>query len=219
MRSSTAPTRAEDLALDVAAAERLLAASRAAGVPRNVLLSSLSARDGAPSVYGRQKVAVERLFSTVRDTVLRAGLVVGGGGLFAAMRAHVRDGRPVPVISGGCQPVQIVAIADLLRAVAAVIDRDLPGLLVVAHPEAVPYRELQKAIARHERVRPRLVPVPYHLVEVAVRIAEALRLPLPIRRDSLVGLRAMTWVDPRPSLERLELRLESLSEALLELSP
>src|SRR5512145_2846002 len=49
------------LELNVAAAERLLGACRAAGVGQKVFLSSLSASPAARSIYGRQKLAIERL--------------------------------------------------------------------------------------------------------------------------------------------------------------
>lgn len=208
-----------DVEQNVAAAERLLAASRAAGVGRNVFLSSLSAREDAASAYGRQKWLVERGFSGPRDAVVRAGLVVGAGGLFAAMAAHVRAGKPIPVIEGGSQPVQVVALPDLAAAILRVLERDLAGTFVVAHPEPVPYRDLHAALARRAGVRPRFLPVPFGLLDLALRAGEALRLPLAVRRDSLLGLRAMAAVDPRPDLARLGLSVRSFAEALEALPP
>jgi nucleoside-diphosphate-sugar epimerase len=205
--------------LNVAAARRLLEAAGGAGVARSIFLSSLSAKEGASSAYGRQKLAIERLFSEAHQTVVRPGLVVGNGGAFAAMRAHVRAGRPIPVIGDGRQPVQIVAVSDLLRALEIVIERDLTGVFVVAQAAAVPYRDFQAALARNAGVRARFVRVPYHLVRAALWLAEAVGLPLGLSKDSLEGLRAMTWVDPRPDLEHLGLQVKPFADALEELSP
>lgn len=207
------------LDLNVEAARRLLAASRRAGVRRNVFLSSLSAKEHASSAYGRQKLAIERLFDGAADTVLRPGLVLGDGGLFRSTVAHVRARRPIPLIGRGQQPLQVVALDDLTRAVETVIERELAGRFVLAHPEAVPYRAFYAKVAARLGVGPRFVWVPYHLVSAALGVAEWMGLRLPVDRDNLRGLRAMSWVDPHASLAHLGLRLRSFDDVLQEFAP
>jgi len=206
--------------LNVAAAERLLAASRVAGIAQNVFLSSLSAREGARSEYGRQKYDIERLFLIYGGAVVRAGLVVGDGGLFASMRAHVRAGWPVPVIGDGRQPIQIIALPDLVRAIEIVLARELRGCYIVAHPDAIAYREFYRAVAASVGTSARFVRVPYSALSVALFVAEKLRLEgaLPVNRDTVRGLRAMTYVDPRGDLARFALAPKNFFEVLQELS-
>ena len=74
-------------------------------------------------------------------------------------------------------------------------------------------------LAARMGVRPHFVPLPYHLVSSALFLAEAVGMRLPVDRDSLLGLRTMTYVDPRADLERLGLDPRSFEQALKELSP
>ena len=116
--------------LNVDGTAALLRARRAAGVSRAVFLSSLSARPGATSVYARQKLDAEALFAAGDDAVIRAGLVLGPGGLVGDTVALMRRVRVVPVIGGGRQPVQPVGIEDLATIVERIVTRDdLAGTL------------------------------------------------------------------------------------------
>ena len=73
----------------------------AAAGARQVFFSSYSARPDAASEYGATKYAIEKMFLDAGQAVVRPGLVIGDGGLFAKQRAALRKTPIVPLIAGG----------------------------------------------------------------------------------------------------------------------
>ncbi|GAB6124853.1 NAD-dependent epimerase/dehydratase family protein [Humidesulfovibrio idahonensis] len=61
-------------------------AAAAAGVPYQLFMSSHSARPDAPGECGRTKYRLEQVFLAAGHAVVRPGLVVGEGGLYAKQR-------------------------------------------------------------------------------------------------------------------------------------
>jgi nucleoside-diphosphate-sugar epimerase len=177
---------------------------------RSLFISSLAAHPGAISVYGRHKLASEPLF----DAVLRPGLVLGDGGLVERSVRLMRRRRVVPMVAGGSQPLQTVAIDDLVTAVERVVDGGLSGAFAVADPQATSYRDVYAAIARALGLRVRFVPVPYRLLEAVLRAAAAARLDVGVGVENLRGLRAARHVDTAADLKRLGLELAPLEDAI-----
>jgi NADH dehydrogenase len=181
-------------------ARALLDAARASGV-KPIFLSSFSAHEDAISSYGRSKLAIERLFDQPGETVLKLGLVVGDGGVFARMRAAVKGRRLVPV-PGAAKPVQVVAVEDVCHAVERVIRDDLAGTFWVATPDSVPMRALYRALAGPEA---RLVPIPLTPLHLLARGARRVGLSLPFTVDNVAGLMRMRAHPTRADLSRLGL--------------
>jgi NADH dehydrogenase len=189
--------------VNVAAAQKLIEIARANGT-RIVFLSTLSAHDEARSHYGITKLRMEPLFDPGRDTVLRLGLVLGrSGGLFGSIVDTLKSAKVVPLPDGGRQPVQIIAMDDLVRIVAGVVERGIPGRYEVAHPEVYRMRDLYEAIMARTGAKPLLVPVPLALIGAGVRVVEALGLPFPVTSENVLGLRHMHVFDTTASLAAL----------------
>ena len=182
--------------------ERLIVTARRQGA-RVLFLSTLSAHEGARSHYGRSKLALEKLFDPARDCVLRLGLVLGSGGLFGSLVGLIRGARVIPLPDGGRQPIQTLWMGDLVRAVENVIDRGITGRYDVAAPDVHAMRDLYRAVMRGLGVAPRLVNVPIGLVELGAGTLEALRVPFPIRRENVLGLRALRAIDTAGSMNAL----------------
>lgn len=200
-------------ALDADAANRqgtrrVIAAARAHGA-HLVFLSTLSAHDGAVSHYGRSKLELERMFDSARDTILRLGLVMDrSGGLFGSIAGTLRSAAVVPLVDGGRQPIQTLAMEDLLRIVEQVAERRSAGSFDVADPVPHRMRDLYEAVLRAAPRRPLLVPVPLGLVAFGAGLLEALRVPAPVTRENVLGLKALRAFDTAPSLARLGVTLE-----------
>ncbi|HTD34286.1 MAG TPA: NAD-dependent epimerase/dehydratase family protein, partial [Candidatus Elarobacter sp.] len=114
------------------------AASRA-GI-RFVFVSSLSAEGEASSAYAEQKRRIESLLGG-DALIVRPGLIAGAGGLFQRLRATAS--RPVvPLIDGGRQTVQIVAIDDVCSAVRVALDARLAGAHNVVAPPPLTLRDV-----------------------------------------------------------------------------
>ncbi|MEN8182143.1 MAG: NAD-dependent epimerase/dehydratase family protein [Myxococcota bacterium] len=195
---------------------RILEASRRAGVRRFVFISSLVAHAAAPSYYGRSKFLLEGLLDPSRDLVVRPGLILArqGEGLFQQMRETIRRAGWVPVFGGGKQPLQTVHVDDLCEGLARALERDLTGALNVAEADPVSMSVFLRMLADRLGIRCTLVPLPLGLTIAGVRIAEALRVPLPIRSESLLGLKALRRVPVEADLSRLELNVRTAAESL-----
>jgi nucleoside-diphosphate-sugar epimerase len=184
-------TRPTDIwRVNVAGTNRLLDAARKAEVGRIIVLSSMSAFPGTTQLYGRSKLDIEAMTTESGGCAIRPGLVHGkqAGGMAGAMR-KLSALPVVPVIAGGAG-VYTVREDDLMAVVARLASADsLPtGVISVAHPDRVTLADLLKVFAAEENHRPRTFPVPWQLVYGLLRSSEYLRLRLPFRADSLLGV-------------------------------
>jgi NADH dehydrogenase len=177
---------------------------------RSLFISSVAAQPGTTSHYGRQKLACEPLF----DAALRPGLVLGDGGLVRRTANVMRRMRMVPLVAGGRQPLQTIAVDDVVTAVERVVDRGLVGVYTVADARPTTYRDVYRAIAAALGLRVLFVPVPYGALELALRSAAVARIDLGVGTDNLRGLRSARFIDTTADLERLGLRPEPMEAAL-----
>lgn len=201
-----------DPAREIASAQSLLEKARAEGA-RLVFVSSQTAREDAPTDYGRTKWRIERLVLAGDGGVVRPGQVYGGpdAGLFGTLVALVRRLPLLPALlpAPGIQPVHVDDLAQAIVAVGTVG----AGATVfqVAEPEPVSFTDFLRAIARHRLHRRRLfVPVPALLIELARR-ASFHRVDALERLGSLLALQPM---DTRASLDALGLRLRPLANGM-----
>jgi nucleoside-diphosphate-sugar epimerase len=206
-------TRREDIwRVNVEGTRRLLAAATAEGVGRVVVLSSMSAYPGTRQLYGQAKLAIEEAALATGAVVLRPGLVYGAdpGGTAGALRRLTR--LPLlPLISPDA--VQFPVHEDEVGAAvvaAATVERAPAGPVGVAAPAAVPFSRVLEMLAAAEGRRCRFlpIPVPWQLALGAIRAAELLRLPLPFRSDSILGLvRPAASVPGAEELSRLGVQI------------
>jgi nucleoside-diphosphate-sugar epimerase len=180
---------------NVDGSRRLFETARAQGVQKVVFFSSIAARDGTSSTYGGDKLRIEQLLDTDRDLIIRPGLVIGDGGIFRALYSSTRKFRVAPIIRGGRQPVYIIGIEDLGRALHDVIERDRHGTFLFASRDAVPNGTLYRAIGHKAGVEVRLIPLPYGPTLRMLEFVEYLGMTLPISSSSLKGVRNMRPVD------------------------
>jgi nucleoside-diphosphate-sugar epimerase len=203
--------------VNVSGTGRLLAAARECGVKKSIFMSSMSAHESAVSIYGRQKLAIEALLDASSDVILRCGLIVGNGGIVHQMANFLRTKRVVPLVDGGTQPLQIISIHNLLQVIEQVLERDLHGRFVVANPEVYAYKELYNTMGSQLGVNPMFVPVPFFVLLAAMRTIAFLRLPLAVNEDNLWGLKKLRAVDNAADVKELDVKLDTLREALARL--
>ncbi|HET9480245.1 MAG TPA: NAD(P)-dependent oxidoreductase [Candidatus Polarisedimenticolia bacterium] len=204
-----------------AGTSRVLEAARRAGVSRFVFISSQSAHDGALSYYGRSKRALEARLSPDRDLAIRPGLVVGPGqaGLFQRMVETVGRSAIIPLFGGGRQPLQTVHVEDLARAIEAAVEKGLTGVFTIAEPEPTSMRRFLALLAGRLGRRPLFVPVPLAPALAILRLAEAMRLSLPVSSENLLGLRQLRADDTRADLAAIGVPVRSLVASLTALFP
>jgi len=184
-------TSARDIwRVNVAGTRRLLEAAKEAGVDRIISLSSMSAFAGTSQLYGRAKLDIEAITIASGGCAVRPGLVHGeqAGGMAGAMR-RLTALPVVPVLAGGAG-LYTVREDDLMRVIALLASAASlePGTISVAHPSRVTLTELLTTFAAQEHRRCRVVPLPWQLAYGVLRSCEFMRLRLPFRADSLLGL-------------------------------
>jgi nucleoside-diphosphate-sugar epimerase len=213
-------TRHRDIwRVNVEGTRRLVQASAAAGA-RFVLISSMSAYPGTKQIYGQAKLAAERAVLDSGGSVVRLGLVYGneGRGMIGALQRLV--GLPLtPLIGRNARQFTIYAndmVRGVLRlALGTECGHDPIGL---AHPRAVRFEDLLVALARRAGTRLRAFDVPWPAAYGAMRLAEALRVPLPLRADSVLGLvRPAPFVPRADHWAHLDVRIRSFEEWAREL--
>jgi len=208
-----------DIETNIGGAKRLLTAARKNSLKMTLFLSSLSSRSDAISNYGKQKFAIELLFNTRNDCVVRAGVVLGDGGLFAQMSGHVRKGKRVPLIDGGDQPMQPIYIDDLMTIIDTILENHLHGNFIAADSVPVPYKLFFQTMCEVVGVKPKFVHVPSSVLNIFLSIAEALHVNLPITRENVLGLKNMIVEDSSNDLERLNIKLMPYRDAFEKLYP
>jgi len=170
---SIAPRRGESLkALHEEQTRALVSLCRERGVKKIVLLSALGTAPGAGTDYQATKWAAEAVLrgSSLNYVILRPSLIVGrlagrrDSKLVARYRRLIESRKAVPVIAGGGNKIQPVFIADLLAAIAAVLDTPLYDRqeLELGGPDIVSMRQLIEALmSALGSIKPiRAVPLP-----------------------------------------------------------
>ena len=176
--------------VNVEGTRRLLEVAAEARMRRILVLSSMSAFEGTTQFYGRAKLDIEAMTEGLGGCAVRPGLVVGErpGGMAAALQKLTR--LPIVPLTAGAGRLYTVREDDLMEAIAALAAVDVltPGTVCVAHPIPVLLEDLLIALAALKGQSCRFVSVPWQPVYWLLRTAEALRLRLPFRADSLLGL-------------------------------
>ena len=150
---------------DAEAARTFARAAADAGVQRVIYLGGLG-RDGDQlSPHLRSRREVERLLAStgVPVTVLRAGIIVGHGGVSWEMTRQLVAHLPAMVTPRWVHTrTQPIAIADVVRYLVGVLEApDAEGrVFEVGGPEVLQDREMLTRVAEIQNRRPLIVPVP-----------------------------------------------------------
>jgi len=179
--------------VNVAGAEKLFSAARAAGVEKMVCISTISAFAGCRSLYGQAKLEIEKIALAHGAQVIRPGLVYGDGpgGMFGKLTAQVRKSSRIPLIGDGSQIQFLVHQEDL----CAFIERCANGevklagkILTAANAQPWPFKDLLREIARGQGREIKFIPLPWRFVWAGLKMAELCGRRLNFRSDSLVSL-------------------------------
>jgi nucleoside-diphosphate-sugar epimerase len=178
----------------------LLEAAKEQGVSRRVFISSVSSFEGCRSLYGKAKLQIEAAALAMGCAVVRPGLVYGEnpGGVMASLQRAASAAPVLPMIGDGSYPQYLVHDEDLARLVFLLCQKDArfeAKPITAANPEKIPLRDIIRRIAARKGRRVHFIPIPWQLILLGLKTAEALRLPAPFRSDSLVG---MIFQNPAP---------------------
>lgn len=164
----------------------------AAGISQQLFFSSYSAGPQATSLYGRTKLALEQGLAERRGMcIVRPGLVLGDGGLYGRMRHWAQRLPLVPLPDGGRGRVPVIEIEQLCRLTLQLARmRPPPAEANLFKPQLRSLRDLVLQAAVEVDKHPAILPIPSHALLWALRVAERLRLSLPVNPDNLAGFLA-----------------------------
>ncbi len=202
--------------------QNVLAAAKAAGVSRFVLMSALGVSEQTSTLvpYYEAKWAMEEAVreSVLEHVIFRPSFVFGReGGVLPLFVRQVRWSPVTPVLGSGERRLQPIWVEDVAAYFAAAID--LPAeranrTFDLVGPDRVTWNELYERIARTLGKRRRQVHVPISLARTGAALAE--RLPrAPLTRDQLTMLEAGDNVgDPAPARKAFGIEPIGLDEQL-----
>jgi uncharacterized protein YbjT (DUF2867 family) len=150
---------------DADGAKAFAAAAAEAGVNRIIYLGGLGEDADSLSDHLRSRREVERLLGStgVPTTTLRAGIIVGTGGISWEMTRQLVEHLPAMITPRWVHTkTQPIAIADVVRYLVAVLE--LPEAagrhFDIGGPEVLEYVEMLTRVGRIEGRRTVVVPVP-----------------------------------------------------------
>jgi hypothetical protein len=150
----------------------------------------MSAFTGTSQLYGRAKIDIEAITVQFGGCAVRPGLVYGkqAGGMAGSLR-KLTALPVVPVITGDAG-VYTAAEEDLMEAIALLASAAHlePGIISLAHPDRVTLVDMMRVFAAQENRRCRFIPIHWKFVYGVLSAGESMRLRLPFRADSLLGL-------------------------------
>jgi NADH dehydrogenase len=185
----------------------VIAAARAAGVHKIVMLSFLRARPACGSGYHESKWAAEELVrkSGLDFTVVKASMTFGRGDHMLDHLSHLLHTLPVFATVGLREkPVRPVAIQDLVRVLAAaLIDERLSRETVaVMGPETLTLSEVARRVGRLVGRSPLVVPAPAAFNYLVARLAEWL-MKVPLASVAQVRILEEGLVEPSGQVDLL----------------
>lgn len=190
-------------AVHVRGTTTMVAAARAAGVPRIVMLSFLRARPDGPTSYHRSKWAAEEIVraSGLTYTILKAGVIHGRGDHMLDHLSHAFHTFPVFGLVGlRDRPIRPVAVDDVTRILAAAALGDprlVDATIAVLGPDEMPLGEAVRRVAQATGRRPLFVRLPVGAHLAIARLAEwTMKVPLIARAQ--VHILAEGVVDALP---------------------
>jgi nucleoside-diphosphate-sugar epimerase len=193
---------AQDLQrVNVAGSEKLLRAAREAGIEKLIYISSISAFDECRSLYGKTKLATEKIARSLNAIVIRPGLIYSeqADAMFGRLIHQVEHARMLPLFGGGRQIQYLVHEQDVAEFICRCAEGTLnppPAPVTIAHDQPWTFRQILEEIARAKGKKISFVPVPWRLLWAIIKTAELCGVRLNFRSDSLVSL---MYQNPNPS--------------------
>lgn len=167
----------------------LLTAGERAGVKRQLYLSSFAAHAEARSEYGKTKFTLEKEFQVRGHVIIRPGLVIGPGGLFARSVTTLSRFPVLPLIDGGRDPIPLITIRDFLEALDGLLEKSEGENHNWFYEPMVSFRELVTLIKRASGGRVLYLPIPFRAALAVLDFADRLPVRLPVSRENLLGLK------------------------------
>lgn len=199
------------------ATKQLKDCSEKYNVGQFIFLSSLSAHENTLSDYGKAKLKIEKLLCSNQDLVLKPGLVLGDGGLFARLKVAFQNNQFIPVIGNGLQPLYTVALGELVQTIDLAINHQVTGNFTVAGPQPVTMIEFYQLLKKHLKTSCYFVKVPYWAIQLLLSIAKMLGIKLPVTKENVLGLKSMQVFDTQSAISKFNIQYLDTNQTIQNL--
>jgi uncharacterized protein YbjT (DUF2867 family) len=200
-------SEAEFERVHVSLPQTIVAACKAAGVPRIVQMSSLGAALDAPSQYLRSKARGEQVFaeSGLDVTILRPSVVFGEGDKLLNVFAQLQQSFPFVPLAGSTAQFQPVWVEDVAQAVVNVLHGGhyennsasrsvhagcMPKTYEIAGQQVLTLRQLFELAGRCVGTARAIFHLPNGLARVQAALMEMMPGPTLMSRDNLDSMRS-----------------------------
>jgi nucleoside-diphosphate-sugar epimerase len=201
--------------INAVGSDYLFDAATRAGVKRQIFISSMAAFEGCRSKYGLCKLAAEEAARIRGGVVVRPGLIHGGSnvGLAARITMLAKKLSVVPMIGSGRYALYTCHIDDLCELLIHVAQMERPpfGVITAANASPVTLRMLVERAKANDNA-PLIIPIPWHLLAGALRLAEILGLRIGFRSDSVVSIVNADSAPDFAALQGLPVRFRAFPE-------
>jgi NADH dehydrogenase len=217
--AATTISKAIDSDIEMEAAKRLIKAAKQASA-KIIFISSQTAREDAPTIYGRTKWQIEKLILAAEGLVVRPGQVYGGPerGLFGEL---VRTMHRLPIIPAffPAPKIQPVHVDDLVAALLQCAkSNNIPSsVLHIGATQPVSFTKFLRTISR---VRIQSYRLPIALPVGFIRFAGTIlrkRLCMALGIDRLISLFDLPEMQTSRDLQLLGISLRPLSSGMTRL--
>jgi nucleoside-diphosphate-sugar epimerase len=172
---------------------RLFKAARAGGIKQIIYISSISAFDNCESLYGQAKLTIEKEVARFGGSIIRPGLIFGGrlGGFLAGLKSLAMRLPVIPLIGSGNQILYFSHIEDLCELIFKLSSQPnvVPSIPITAACEnGTTFKKILSILARQGNKSPLLIPVPWKIIWLSLKILEWAGIRMGFRSDSVISL-------------------------------
>lgn len=197
---------------------KLVAACKAAGVPRIVHVSALGAQAGGPSMYLRSKAAGETVLlqSGLSVSIVRPSVMFGEEDRFMNLFARLQRVLPLLPLGGAGARFQPVWVEDVAAGIAEALVRHAPPRCVdAAGPRVYTLAELVRLAGRWSGHPRRVLALPDGLARLQAGLVEWLPGEPLLSRDNLDSMKQPNVAGTaHPGLDALGVRPSALEAVM-----
>jgi nucleoside-diphosphate-sugar epimerase len=176
--------------VNVLGSKRLMEAAAKAGVRRLIVISTMSAFENCPSMYGKAKLEIEAAAINYGAVIVRPGLVYGPhpGGMVGSLNRVVSKSTLVPIIGRGNFRFYLTHQDDLAELIWKACEGEIQSAQPISAVSEtwITFAQILKILAKPKNII--LFPIPAFPVWLLLRTLERLGKPSGFRSDSLVSL-------------------------------
>ena len=186
--------------INVIGSKKILDEAVKSGVKKIIFISSMSAYENCESIYGRHKLEIENYYLKKNASIIRPGLIWGNkkkGGMYKKLDDASKLPFIIPVIFSRKQYLYMIHEEDLIQFIKNEVrnKKNSASINSIANPKPFTLKEVIKICQIRNKKKALLVLMPWQIVWITLKMAELLKIHVPFKSDSLIGL---TKSNPNP---------------------